>query len=158
RYMAPEQIAGEPVTPRTDIYAIASLAVRLISGEVPITGSDEEIIKKKVRGDPVAIGGLPSQLANVVLAALSRDPSSRPENARAIAIALREAAGSKSSPAIREPALALAVQIGAMSALIKRLTGEIRSWAGVELDELRYQRARDQLLALDLPLSKAIAT
>jgi serine/threonine protein kinase len=41
-YIAPEQIRGDPIDPRTDVYALGCMAFHLLAGEVPFAVETEE--------------------------------------------------------------------------------------------------------------------
>jgi len=58
-YISPEQIVGDPVDPRTDIYSIGVLAFELVVGRTPFTGSLMELLVAHRRTIPP----LPSQAA-----------------------------------------------------------------------------------------------
>jgi serine/threonine-protein kinase len=82
QYMSPEQAQGEPVTPRSDLYAIGVLLYELLVGRPPFDGeSAVSIALKQVSEPPVPPGrvrpGVPPELDAVVLHALAKDPEQR---------------------------------------------------------------------------------
>jgi len=94
-YMAPEQIAGEAVDARVDVYSAGCVLYELLSGRPPFTGaSTAEVLRRSLTESPRPIAELradvPPPLAAVVTRALSRDPRDRPADGRALAAALRE--------------------------------------------------------------------
>src|SRR3954470_25007902 len=66
-YAAPEQMEGKDVDARTDVYALASVALFALTGRAPGIGH--------LWGD--ASGGLPPDLTSVVERARARDPERR---------------------------------------------------------------------------------
>jgi serine/threonine-protein kinase len=96
RYMAPEQIADEEVTRRTDIYAASVMLWELLVGEPLFTGSNEAAVMARIlqgrvtapsRRDP----SLPLAIDEVVLRGLARQPAARWATARELALALEHA-------------------------------------------------------------------
>ncbi|MEO6953471.1 MAG: protein kinase [Polyangia bacterium] len=88
-YMAPEQVQGGAITPRTDIYALGIVMYELLTGRMPFEGATALSVAtkrltiaapspKKLRAD------LPARWERAVLACLERDPARRPESARAV--------------------------------------------------------------------------
>jgi serine/threonine-protein kinase len=83
RYMSPEQIAGEQVDRRADIWALGVVAWELIAGRRLFgRDADEEVVRRIRAGELRALGrgsgsDLPSELVEVVGRALRRDPGER---------------------------------------------------------------------------------
>jgi serine/threonine-protein kinase len=82
RYMAPEQIRGEEVDPRTDVYALGAVLYQMLAGRVPFEGgSDFAILRAQVEETPAPpsahLPGLPEWADHAVLKALEKDPARR---------------------------------------------------------------------------------
>ncbi|MBL8148419.1 MAG: serine/threonine protein kinase [Blastocatellia bacterium] len=53
-YMAPEQVLGQPVTASADIYSLGVMAYQMITGKLPVEGSEvRQLLIAKVSHDPV---------------------------------------------------------------------------------------------------------
>lgn len=85
-YMAPEQILGEAVDQRSDLYAAGVVMYECLTGQVPFDApSLVALIAKVLREDPVPPAALapdtPPALAALVLRLLAKDPGDRPATA-----------------------------------------------------------------------------
>jgi len=95
-YMAPEQLRGEPVDARADIWAAGVVLYQLLTGEKPFDGGYSALMHRVMTTEPVP----PSQLSvnaprgfdAVVARALAKRPDDRFPNATAFAEAIRAAA------------------------------------------------------------------
>lgn len=78
-YMAPEQILGEAVDERADLYSVAVMVVEAISGQRPRRGSHALAAFEAISRVPLAIPNLPEteRLDSIIQRCLSRDPSQR---------------------------------------------------------------------------------
>ena len=96
-YIAPEQARdSKTVDPRTDLYAMGVILFECLSGQMPYEADTvPELIAKMYSEPPRELGRLaphvPAPLARVVHACLARDPSHRPQSARALSEALTSA-------------------------------------------------------------------
>ncbi len=94
-YMAPEQIRHQPVDPRTDLYSLGCVAYFLLTGQTVFGpgSSMSTLVAHMTKAPPspkaLAKGFFPDELAALVLACLAKDPSQRPESARALRARLR---------------------------------------------------------------------
>ncbi|WP_165977627.1 serine/threonine-protein kinase, partial [Nonomuraea diastatica] len=77
-YMAPEQLAGQPVGTPADVFAWASVMVWAAT-ETPPFGQDTlpAIINRILNNEP-QLGDLPHPLRSIVYACLAKDPRARP--------------------------------------------------------------------------------
>ncbi|MFT5684039.1 MAG: serine/threonine protein kinase [Myxococcota bacterium] len=90
-YMSPEQIAGQPVDARSDIFALGCILYEILTGEIAFDAPSEFVTMKRiVEGDlpQRAVGGLPDGVAACIRKALAVDPEERFNTALALAEAL----------------------------------------------------------------------
>jgi serine/threonine-protein kinase len=76
-YMSPEQLAGEPVTPASDQFALAVTLAELITGDRPFVGDTPWAVMEAIRAGMAELGGLAPDVAAVVARALALDPAAR---------------------------------------------------------------------------------
>jgi serine/threonine protein kinase len=84
KYMAPEQLRGEPVTVRTDVFATALVLYELLTGHLPWNVPPANIVQARLHMDPIP----PSQykpyisreMEQVILSGLARSPADRPRS------------------------------------------------------------------------------
>ena len=94
-YMAPEQVRGEAVDARTDIFAAGVLLFELVTGERPFRGATfVEILQAVMTEHPPSVGGSAAFVAidRVLQRALAKEPSSRFATAALMAAELRRIA------------------------------------------------------------------
>ena len=92
-YMAPEQLMGDDIDARADIYAVGCVLYECLTGKPPITAdSPMTLIAKVLEEVPIAPrvinGEVPDALNDLVVACLSKDPDGRPQSALALHDAL----------------------------------------------------------------------
>ena len=81
-YMAPEQIVGNDVSPRTDIFSVGVLLYELLTNVKPFQGDTLHTVMYKVLSEtppPLdkVLPGLPATLNAIVMRALEKDPAER---------------------------------------------------------------------------------
>src|SRR5438045_3007249 len=89
RYMAPEQLAGQEVGPRVDLYGLGALLYEMLTGCPPHPGASPAALLRELSDGPPAMDGIDPTLASVVTACLQPRPESRPLHAGEVATALR---------------------------------------------------------------------
>ena len=97
-YMSPEQIQGQPIDRRSDLFSAGILFYQLLTGKKPFEGAQWALAKKIVQDDPVwpsALVEVGPEIDRVVARALAKDPAHRYPTARAFANALRRIAQGK---------------------------------------------------------------
>jgi serine/threonine protein kinase/tetratricopeptide (TPR) repeat protein len=92
-YMSPEQARGERVSRRTDIYSLGVVFHELLTGRAlhgSAEGADllEAVRAGRVEPPSTFVRELPSELEEIVMKALARDPAERFQTARDVASAI----------------------------------------------------------------------
>ncbi|CAN5563940.1 hypothetical protein BH09GEM1_BH09GEM1_44540 [soil metagenome] len=82
-YMSPEQLLAEPVTPKSDIYALGLLGYELLTGNGPyVARAPSELVAAHLRHVPRRMSELrpevPPDLEVLLLRCLAKDPADRP--------------------------------------------------------------------------------
>ncbi len=96
-YMSPEQLKGQKVTGRSDIYSLGVTLYRLVSGATPFNADTlanltYQILNKRPRSVREYNADLPDGVVRLINKAIQRDPAKRFASAGAMADALRRAA------------------------------------------------------------------
>jgi eukaryotic-like serine/threonine-protein kinase len=92
-YMSPEQVAGEPTSAASDVYAFGILLYRMLTGRLPFEAEnalDVAAMQRDVEARPVRSirPDAPADLAALATAALAKRPSARPPDGAALLSAL----------------------------------------------------------------------
>jgi serine/threonine protein kinase/Tfp pilus assembly protein PilF len=96
-YAAPEQIRGESVDGRADIFALAAVLYEVLTGHPLFTGDDYQVIYQITQEKPVDLsplpGNVPPSLLESLTRALAKDPAERYPTADEFGAALRRCLG-----------------------------------------------------------------
>jgi serine/threonine-protein kinase len=98
-YMSPEQIQGQTIDRRTDIFSAGVVFYQLLTGQKPFEGTQWALAKKIIQDDPVwpsTMVQIPPEIDRVVARALAKQPEHRYQNARSFAAALKRILEGKS--------------------------------------------------------------
>ncbi|RME46664.1 MAG: STAS domain-containing protein, partial [Caldilineae bacterium] len=80
-YLAPEQILGQAIDARTDLYALGVLMYQLFTGQLPFTGSDAEIMQAHLHQTPIPPRqinpNISLALEHLILKLLAKNPNDR---------------------------------------------------------------------------------
>ena len=93
QYMSPEQLAGGPASPKSDIYALGLILFELFTGRRAIESKTPADLKEFHQTGTVTtpssiVRDLEPAVERVILRCLDRDPARRPASALALAAAL----------------------------------------------------------------------
>lgn len=93
-FMSPEQLAGQPVTGRSDLYSLGVALFQLLTGELPLRGESLAALMYQIANqNPPDVRNfraeLPEALAHLLQQALAKQPEARFATGKAMAEALR---------------------------------------------------------------------
>src|SRR5256886_4524726 len=105
-FMSPEQVLGERVDPRSDLYSLGVVGFFALSGELPFGGPDDmSVLARHVSEPPPPLAsvapGVPPRLAATIDRCLAKDPGARFPNGEALAAVLAAALDRRAAVAVR---------------------------------------------------------
>ena len=132
-YMSPEQVRGEQVDARSDIFALGVVLYEMLAGQRPFArGSKVETLNAILTETPPDLAGLqslvPPALDRIVRHCLEKDPAQRFQSARDVAFAIEGLGTSSGQSPAATPALSgraaragwPAVALGSLAAAVCR--------------------------------------
>jgi tetratricopeptide (TPR) repeat protein len=133
-YASPEQIRGDPLDARTDIYSLGATLYHLLSGKPPFSGSGtSEITEKVLKDDPPPLPQAPRPLAAALRRAMAKDREDRFASVGEFASEL-ESWIERSRPGMRMKPAWIAVA----------LLATLLSWAATFLVLMQVQKQEDR--------------
>ena len=103
-YMSPEQVEGQSVDARSDIFSFGAVLYEILAGRRPFAGNTtSEVIAAILRDDPPPLGRPPA-LERVVMRCLAKKPADRYQTMAEVSRALEDAS---LTPAMRPPSIAV---------------------------------------------------
>ena len=122
-YLSPEQVRGQSVDQRTDLFAVGALLYEMLGGRRPFLGETSAETMAAILGqNPPTIPGTRVDLDRIVRRCLEKDPSARYPSARDLALQLRQARPGPSLTGRRRLALAAIGLVGLAA------VGVVTSW------------------------------
>jgi eukaryotic-like serine/threonine-protein kinase len=109
KYLAPEQIEGNPVDGRTDLYSLGVVLYEMLCGRVPFEADTASATAlARLHNDPqrprLVRAGVPRELETITMRLLARDPASRFPTATDVRAALLGAGADDRAAAVDNPA------------------------------------------------------
>jgi hypothetical protein len=106
-YSSPEQLRGEKVTPKSDIYSLGMTLYQAAAGAAPFSGTPLEIASQHVSRTPTAPSVLGADLSGefeqLILDCIEKDPDRRPTAEEVHERLRKEAAPVRNAPAFAAP-------------------------------------------------------
>ena len=89
KYLAPEQVSGGDIDPRTDVYALGAVLYEMVCGRPPFQGdNDLATATARLHAPPprprTVLRTVPERLDAIIMKALATDPAGRYESAAAM--------------------------------------------------------------------------
>jgi serine/threonine protein kinase len=104
-YLAPEQVAGEPVGPAADVYALGLVLLESLTGQREYAGSTVEVALARLHRAPQVPATLPAGWQALLRAMTDREPAARPTPAQAAAALDDIARGGAATTVVAPPAV-----------------------------------------------------
>ena len=131
-YMSPEQGRGDPLDPRSDLYAVGVIMYQLLTGRLPFEGESPTQVVLMHIGEPppepnsIAPGrNIPQSLVDVCLMALAKETKHRFNDADEFSAALADAIAEVEPPPRRAmPSMINCPACGAPNTITQKFCGE----------------------------------
>jgi serine/threonine protein kinase len=83
-YLSPEQVEGEPLDPKTDIYSLGLVLLEAYTGRTSFSGGVVESALARLDQDPSIPTDMPADLADILRRMTARRPADRPSAEEAV--------------------------------------------------------------------------
>ena len=108
-YMSPEQVRGQAVDARSDVFSFGSMLYEMLAGKPPFAGASLPELMAAILRDPVPetrgmAAAIPSSLDQLMRACLHKSPEDRIQSGRELAVALRAVVSEITAPVLARPA------------------------------------------------------
>jgi hypothetical protein len=126
-YAAPEQVGGQPVDHRSDLFGLGCVLYALCTGDAPFEGGNTFVTlmaSASARPEPPREVNpeVPPALSELVMHLLAKDPARRPTSARAVAATLARLEQAAGRPSRRRRVLAAVAVLAAALGVVLWLT------------------------------------
>jgi serine/threonine protein kinase len=89
-YMSPEQVRGEKLDARSDIFSLGATFYEMLSGRQPFPGDTPAVVLNSIlKQDPAPIADLPPHVSRTLSQCLRKDPQQRFHSAQEVAASLQ---------------------------------------------------------------------
>jgi serine/threonine-protein kinase len=115
-YMSPEQLAGQKIDGRSDLFSLASSFYQLLCGRLPFEGQSMGRLMYMIASEPpvdiLTINpDVPAGIVAFLDRAMDKDPDNRFQTGEEFAAALRESAAAASQPAYESATSVVDIQL-----------------------------------------------
>ncbi|HEX6681345.1 MAG TPA: serine/threonine-protein kinase [Candidatus Limnocylindrales bacterium] len=157
-YMAPEQWAGAPASPSTDIYAATATFFECLTGHPPYRApGDVMALRSKHEQDPVPVDEVPEAVRGLVRRGLAKKWDQRPKDAGTFLVELEAVAGAGYGPDWEEEGRGALARRAALLLLLFPLAGAAAGGTGLAQTVLGWsKKSMNTVLAGGLALAIAI--
>ena len=128
-YMSPEQVRGESLDARSDIFSMGSILYEMLAGKRPFSGSNKlETIAAILKDDPPMPPSLPAGVERIVKRCLEKNPENRFHSAHDLAFALKDTLSTAGtvpsiSPTQRQPTFLKAWIVAGVLLIVAGIVG-----------------------------------
>ncbi len=142
-YMSPEQIRGEPIDARVDVWSLGVVLYEMISGRLAFSGNTEQervrrILSYEPEPIPLVRAGVPHELERIVGRALAKNPAERYARMEEMRAGLLAVAGILGAPLSSTDALDPTLRdLPSASSAGSRSDGDTASLAGRRIGHYR---------------------
>ena len=135
-YMSPEQVSGQSIDTRSDIFSLGAVLYEMATGQLPFPAKDaSEVVHAIQQQRPVSVErlnpGAPSGLTRIIDKAMRKDPLARYQRAAEMQADLRALLGKLDTRERGWKASVVAVALVALFAILTTLTlhdARVREW------------------------------
>jgi serine/threonine protein kinase/Tol biopolymer transport system component len=121
-YMSPEQVRGETLDARSDLFSVGTILYEMLSGRPAfVRPTAAETIAAVLKEDPPLTANMPAALARIVSRCLEKTPERRFQSARDLAFGLEVVSETGNSPVVGTAATRLRRSNAALAAALVAL-------------------------------------